>query len=251
MRVLSRRRWISWEMISVGHRKKTKITFSLWEEVCSAPATCDLLPWLCAPLLRQPDHRETLENRKSKLHYSLNNLKSFSSTLVSAAATRSMAPPIPFTILPGIIQLARSPQRDTLYQFLDSEEIVKCPQTRKFLRTCIAPKMVRPTWPPLIMAKLSSLEKKELPGMAVTVCLPALIRSGSTFGLHDWKLSFIIHTIFTTEWAAKFYLVRCGEGAKTEDPIFWLQVDGHSGGDEVGSQHRHSNPKVGVPESFF
>ena len=46
--------------------------------------------------------------------------------------------------------------------------------------------MVRPTWPPLIMAKLSSLEKKELPGMAVTVCLPALIRSGSTFGLHDW-----------------------------------------------------------------
>ena len=111
--------------------------------------------------------------------------KLISSTLVSAAATRSMAPPIPFTILPGIIQLARSPQRDTLYQFLDSEEIVKCPQTRKFLRTCIAPKMVRPTWPPLIMAKLSSLEKKELPGMAVTVCLPALIRSGSTFGLHD------------------------------------------------------------------
>merc|ERR1719494_1693525 len=49
------------------------------------------------------------------------------------------------------------------------------------LLTCIAPKMVRPTWPPLIMAKLSSLEKKELPGMAVTVCLPALIRSGSTW----------------------------------------------------------------------
>ena len=34
-------------------------------------------------------------------------------TLVSAAATRSIAPPIPFTIFPGIIQLARSPQRDT------------------------------------------------------------------------------------------------------------------------------------------
>ena len=122
--------------------------------------------------------------RKSKLYCFLNNLKLFSSTLVSAAATRSMAPPIPFTILPGIIQLARSPQRDTLSQILDSEEVKKCPQTRKGLRTCIAPKMVRPTWPPLIMAKLSSLEKKELPGMAVTVCLPALIRSGSTFSLH-------------------------------------------------------------------
>ena len=34
-------------------------------------------------------------------------------TLVSAAATRSIAPPIPFTIFPGIIQLARSPHRDT------------------------------------------------------------------------------------------------------------------------------------------
>ena len=44
----------------------------------------------------------------------------------------------------------------------------------------MAPRMVRPTWPPLIIAKLSSLEKKELPGIAVTVCLPALIRSGST-----------------------------------------------------------------------
>ena len=105
-------------------------------------------------------------------------------TLVPAAETKSMAPPIPFTIFPGIIQLARSPQRDTLSQILDSEEVMKCPQTRKGLRTCIAPKMVRPTWPPLIMAKLSSLEKKELPGMAVTVCLPALIRSGSTFRLH-------------------------------------------------------------------
>ena len=33
---------------------------------------------------------------------------------------------------------------------------------------------------PLIMAKLSSLEKYADPGRAVTVCLPALIRSGST-----------------------------------------------------------------------
>ena len=154
--------------------------------MCSAPATCDLLPWLCAPLLRQPNRRKhyIFTGNQNYIAF-LNNPKLISSTLVSAAATRSMAPPIPFTILPGIIQLARSPQRDTLNQFLDSEEVMKCPQTRKCLRTCIAPKMVRPTWPPLIMAKLSSLEKKELPGMAVTVCLPALIRSGSTFGLHD------------------------------------------------------------------
>lgn len=33
---------------------------------------------------------------------------------------------------------------------------------------------------PLIIAKDSSLEKKELPGILVTVSLPALIRSGST-----------------------------------------------------------------------
>ncbi len=34
-------------------------------------------------------------------------------TFVPLAATRSIAPPIPFTILPGIIQLARSPFLDT------------------------------------------------------------------------------------------------------------------------------------------
>jgi hypothetical protein len=39
----------------------------------------------------------------------------------------------------------------------------------------------------LIMAKLSSLLKYEAPGMAVTVCFPALIKSGSTWrrGLTD------------------------------------------------------------------
>ena len=36
---------------------------------------------------------------------------------------------------------------------------------------------------PLIIAKLSSLEKKAAPGSAVTVCFPALIRSGSTSSL--------------------------------------------------------------------
>ena len=31
-------------------------------------------------------------------------------------ATRSMAPPMPWTILPGIIQLARSPRSDSRYR---------------------------------------------------------------------------------------------------------------------------------------
>ena len=34
------------------------------------------------------------------------------------------------------------------------------------------------------MPNVSSLDRKEAPGMAVTVCLPALMRSGST-----WKKS--------------------------------------------------------------
>ena len=73
-------------------------------------------------------------------------------------ATRSIAPPMPFTSLPGIIQLAMSP----------SCEI------------SIAPRIARSMWPPRIMAKLSALEKNEWPGTPVTVCLPALMRSGST-----------------------------------------------------------------------
>ena len=109
-------------------------------------------------------------------------------TFVSAAATRSIAPPIPFTIFPGIIQLARSPHRDT---FTSNETVWKIPNVTVKLycfSTCMAPRMVRPTWPPRIMAKLSSLEKKELPGIAVTVCLPALIRSGSTCKIYRcWK----------------------------------------------------------------
>jgi hypothetical protein len=73
-------------------------------------------------------------------------------------ATRSIAPPMPLTILPGIIQLARSP----------------------FSLTCIAPRMLRLILPPRIIAKLSWLPKIEVPGSVVTVCLPALIRSAST-----------------------------------------------------------------------
>ncbi len=65
---------------------------------------------------------------------------------------------MPLTRLPGIIQLARSPNCET----------------------SIAPRMAKSMWPPRIMAKESALEKEEAPGRNVTVSLPALIRSGST-----------------------------------------------------------------------
>ena len=65
---------------------------------------------------------------------------------------------MPLTILPGIIQFARSP----------------------FSLTCIAPRMLRLILPPRIIAKLSWLPKMLEPGIVVTVCLPALMRSAST-----------------------------------------------------------------------
>ena len=83
---------------------------------------------------------------------------SMTTTTRSTPATRSIAPPMPFTILPGIIQLARSPVSET----------------------CMAPRMARLMCPPRIMPKLSAEEKKLEPGSVVTVCLPALIRSAST-----------------------------------------------------------------------
>jgi len=83
---------------------------------------------------------------------------SISTTTRGTPATKSMAPPMPLTILPGIIQLAKSP----------------------LPVTCIAPKIERLILPPRIMAKLSWLPKIDEPLMVVTVCLPALIRSAST-----------------------------------------------------------------------
>ncbi len=52
-------------------------------------------------------------------------------------ATRSIAPPMPLIILPGIIQLAMSPPSET----------------------SIAPSTVKSICPPRIIAKLSALEK--------------------------------------------------------------------------------------------
>jgi hypothetical protein len=62
---------------------------------------------------------------------------SMTTTTRRTPATRSMAPPMPFTILPGIIQLAMSP----------------------FSATSMAPRMERSMWPPRIIAKLSADEK--------------------------------------------------------------------------------------------
>ena len=67
---------------------------------------------------------------------------SITTTTRLTPATRSIAPPMPFTILPGIIQLARSP----------------------FSETCIAPRMARSICPPRIMANESALEKKLVAG---------------------------------------------------------------------------------------
>ena len=72
--------------------------------------------------------------------------------------TRSIAPPMPLTTLPGIIQLARSP----------------------VALTCIAPRTAMSTWPPRIIANDSAESKNDEPGRTVIVSLPALIRSGST-----------------------------------------------------------------------
>ena len=70
--------------------------------------------------------------------------------------TKSIAPPIPFNLIPGIIQLAISPVHDT----------------------CIDPRTVISKWPPRIIPNESDEEKKEDPGIVVTVSFQALIKSG-------------------------------------------------------------------------
>ena len=72
------------------------------------------------------------------------------------ARTRSIAPPIPFTIFPGIIQFAMLPDSST----------------------SIAPSTLKSICPPRIIANESALEKYDVPGISLTVSFPALIRSG-------------------------------------------------------------------------
>ena len=72
--------------------------------------------------------------------------------------TRSIAPPIPLTILPGIIQFAMSPAAET----------------------CMAPRIAASILPPRIIPKEVAESKNDAPRRSVTVSLPALIRSGSS-----------------------------------------------------------------------
>ena len=83
---------------------------------------------------------------------------SITATTRFTPATRSIAPPGPLTILPGIIQFAMSP----------------------LSVTSNAPRIARSMWPPRIIVNESALEKKAEPGIVVMVCLPALIKSAST-----------------------------------------------------------------------
>ena len=76
----------------------------------------------------------------------------------AAPCTRSIAPPMPLTILPGTIQLARSP----------------------FFDTCMPPRTAVSMWPPRIIPNDSAESKYAAPGLTVTVSLPALMRSAST-----------------------------------------------------------------------
>ena len=72
--------------------------------------------------------------------------------------TRSIAPPIPLTIFPGIIQLAMSPWR----------------------LTCMAPRIAASILPPRIIPNEVAESKNDAPRRTVTVSLPALIRSASS-----------------------------------------------------------------------
>ena len=71
-----------------------------------------------------------------------------------APTTRSIAPPIPGAIFPGIIQLARLP----------------------FSSTCNAPRKETLTWPPRMMAKDVAESKVQAPGVNVMKPPPALMR---------------------------------------------------------------------------
>ena len=76
-------------------------------------------------------------------------------------------------------------------------------------------------WPPRIIANESALEKKLAPGIVVTVCLPALMRSGSTSS-------------------------SVGERPDPQQPVLGLEDDVDIVGDVVGDQGRDADPEVHV-----
>src|SRR5674476_1138450 len=73
--------------------------------------------------------------------------------------TRSIAPPMPLTIFPGPIQLAKSPVTETY----------------------IPPRIATSMWPPRIIAKLVGESKNDAPLMTVTVSFPAGLETLDTF----------------------------------------------------------------------
>src|SRR6201993_1221903 len=75
----------------------------------------------------------------------------------STPCTRSIAPPMPLIILPGMVQLARSPAA----------------------KTCMAPSTAMSRCPPRMIPNEDDEQKNAAPGNVVTVSLPALIRSAS------------------------------------------------------------------------
>src|SRR5258708_38159517 len=81
-----------------------------------------------------------------------------------APATRSIAPPIPFTIAPGTIQLAMTP----------------------LLETCIAPRIDRSTLQTRIIENESADEKNDAPGYTVSVYFQALMISNSTTSMYGY-----------------------------------------------------------------
>src|ERR1700741_3140239 len=77
----------------------------------------------------------------------------------STPCSRSIAPPMPLIILPGTVQLARSPAAET----------------------CMAPSTAMSRCPPRMIPNEDDEQKNAAPGNVVTVSLPALIRSASRF----------------------------------------------------------------------
>src|SRR3546814_2252206 len=81
---------------------------------------------------------------------------------------------MPFIILPGTVQLARSPSAET----------------------SIAPKTAKSICPPRIIAKLVDDEKKLELGSAVIVCFPALIRRSEEHTSELQSLMRISYAVF-------------------------------------------------------
>ena len=140
--------------------------------------------------------------------------------------TRSIAPPMPLIILPGIIQLARSPSPDT----------------------CIAPSTATSMWPPRIMPNEVAESKNEAPGRTVTVSLPALIRSGSTSLVERVRPDAEDAVLGLQHDVDAVGEVVRDQGRQADAEVDVLAV-GQLGGDpggELGAGERHRRPASGL-----